>query len=96
MYILLYGLDVLHVLLRRIRVVHAQVAQAAVFLRSAEVDDQRLAVADVQIAVRLGRETGVHLHALAAPAGSQILIYECLYKVFGYFFHVIPSQLILT
>ena len=56
----LNGLDVLHVLLGRVRIVKAEVARAAVLLRHAEIDAQRLGVPDVQIAVRFGREAGFH------------------------------------
>ena len=50
-------LDVLDVLVDRVRVVEAQVAGAAEVLRDAEVEADRLGVADVQVAVGLGRET---------------------------------------
>ena len=46
-----------------------------------DVDDKRLAVADVQIAVRLGREARVHLFALKPAAGGDVLGDELLYKV---------------
>ena len=57
--------DVLHVLLDGVRVVEAQVALAAVFLRQSEVDADALGVADMQVTVRFGRETG--LYARFAP-----------------------------
>ena len=50
------GLDVLDVFGERVRVVEAQVAAAAELLRDAEVEADRLHVADVREAVRLGRE----------------------------------------
>ena len=46
------------VLLRRIGVVEAQVADAAVLLCDAEIQTDRLGVPDVEVAVRLRRETG--------------------------------------
>ena len=52
--------DVLDIFLGGVRVVVAQIAQAAKLLRDAKVDDQRLGVADVQIAVRLRRKARVH------------------------------------
>lgn len=58
-------IDVLHVLLDGVRVVEAQVASSAVFLRQAEVDADALGVPDMQVAVRFGRETG--LYAFLAP-----------------------------
>lgn len=50
--------DVLLLFLLRIRVVKTQVAGAAIFFRQAEVQKDRLRVADVQIAVWLRRKTG--------------------------------------
>jgi hypothetical protein len=49
-------LDVLELLLGRVGVVEAQVAAPAELARAAEVEADRLGVADVQVAVRLGRE----------------------------------------
>ena len=45
---------------------------AAVFLRQAEVDADALGVADMQVAVGFGRETGVHV---LVTATLQILLY---------------------
>ena len=67
--VLLDGIDVLRVLLGRVGVVHAKVADAAKLLGRAEVDDKRLAVADVEIAVGLRGEPGVDRFPLAASAG---------------------------
>ncbi len=53
-------IDVLGFFLGRIGIVEAQVAFAAELARQAEVDRNRLGVADMQISVRLGRETRVH------------------------------------
>ena len=50
------GVDVLLLLLERVRVVKAQVAAPAELARDAEVQADRLGVADVQVAVGLGRE----------------------------------------
>jgi hypothetical protein len=52
------GVDVLLLLLLGIGVVEAQVAYAAVVRREAEVQADALGVADVQVAVGLGREAG--------------------------------------
>ena len=54
--------------------VHPLVADALVLLRRAKVYGQRLAVADVQIAVGFGRETGVYLHTVAAMTLGEILL----------------------
>jgi len=50
------GVDVLLLLLDRVGVVEAQVADAAVLPGEAEVEADRLGVAEVQVAVRLGRK----------------------------------------
>src|SRR4029079_7339169 len=50
-------LDVLDILLGRVRIVEPQGACAAELLRAPEIEADRLCVPDVQIAVRLGRET---------------------------------------
>ena len=81
--ILLDGVDKFDVLLRGVRVVHAQVAKAAEALSGAKVDGQRLAVADVQIAVRLRRKTGVDLLALEAPTLRDVFFDEGVNKIFA-------------
>ncbi|OPZ25771.1 MAG: hypothetical protein BWZ02_02311 [Lentisphaerae bacterium ADurb.BinA184] len=65
-HVLADGVDVLGLLLAGIGVVKAQVAGAAELARDPEVDADRLGVADVQVAVRLGRKTGVNPAAIAA------------------------------
>jgi hypothetical protein len=62
-------LDVLDVFLRRVRVVHPQVAQAAELFGDAEIQADRLGVADVQVPVRLGREARVDT-ASVLPGGA--------------------------
>ena len=79
--VLLDGVHVLGVLLGGVGVVHPQVAQAAELLRRAEVDDQRLAVPDVQVAVGLRREPGVDGHPLELAAGADVLLDESVDKV---------------
>ena len=65
---------------------------AAEMLGRAEIYGESLAVADVQIAVGLGREAGVDLHALAALALGQVLLDKGFDKVSGGFFHAFLSQ----
>ena len=60
-------------------VVEAQVALAAVLLGEAEVEADRLGVADVQVAVRLRREARVD--AAAEPAGAVVLLDDLLDEV---------------
>src|SRR5262249_42802827 len=59
-HIALDGVDVFLLLLRRIGVVEAQVAAAAELLCDAEIEADRLGVADMQIAVGLRRKAGHH------------------------------------
>ena len=57
-HVALDGVDVLLLLLHRVGVVEAEVAVAAELLRDAEVQADGLGMADVQVAVGLGREAG--------------------------------------
>ena len=68
-HVALDGVDVFLLFLGRIGVVEAQVAAAAEFLRDAEIEADRLGVADVQIAVRLRRKAG---HHAGMPLGREI------------------------
>ena len=76
--VLLDRFDVLVVLTDRVGVVKAQVEQAVVFLRGAGVDPDCLGRADVQVAVRLRREAGVHL---GDPALGQVAVDDVVDKV---------------
>ena len=79
--ILLDGLHILHILLGGVGVVHAEVAQAVIFFGGAEVDDQGLAVTDVQVAVGLRREPGVYGHTLVLTAGGNVLVDKGVDKI---------------
>ena len=72
-------IDVLLLFLGGIRVVEPQVELAAVFLREAEVQADALGVADVQIAVRLGRKP--RMHAAAVLAGGAVGVDDLLDEV---------------
>ena len=61
----------------------AEVAQAMVSLGGAEVDAQGLAVADVQIAVGLRRETGVNGQSLEPATLCDVLVDKVQNKVFA-------------
>ena len=65
------GVDVLDVFLRRVRVVEPEVAGAAVVPGHAEIQADRLGMADVEIAVGLGRKARGHTPAV--PARGQVL-----------------------
>src|SRR6185312_15844745 len=52
------GIDIFLLFLRRIGVVEAQRAMPAIFLSDAEIEANRLGVADMEIAVGLGRKAG--------------------------------------
>ena len=82
--VLLDGVDECHVLLGGVGVVHTQSAQAAELLGSTEIDDQRLAVADVQIPVGLRRETGVHSLTGIAAALCDILFNKSVDEIFAF------------
>ena len=69
--VLLDGEDEALLFLLGVGVVEAEVAEPAELLGHAEVQPEGLGVADVQPAVGLGREAGVHLAAPAA--GPQVL-----------------------
>ena len=84
MNVLLDSVDVLNVLLGGVGVVHAQVADASVLFGGAEVDADSLCVTDVEIAVRLGRKTGVNLHSLASAALGKLLVYKIVNEVTGH------------
>ena len=82
--VLLNGIDKFGVLLGGIGVVHAQIAETAELLRRAEIDAQRLAVADVQIPVRLGRKAGVYRFSGKPSAGGNVLGNKILNKIAGF------------
>jgi hypothetical protein len=79
--VLLDGVDVFDVLLGRVGVVEAQVAGAAGFPGDSEVQADRLGVADVQVAVRLGREP--RRHAPAVLSGAAVLGHDRADEVSG-------------
>ena len=56
-HVLLDGIDIFLLLLGRIGVVEAQVALTAEFLGDPEIEADRFGVADMEIAVRLGRKS---------------------------------------
>ena len=72
-------LDVFDLLLGRIRVVEAKVAAAAILLRNAEIETDRFGVAQMQVAVRLGRETG---HRAGVFARGEIFFDDLADEVF--------------
>ena len=82
------GIDVLGVFLGGIGVIHAQVADAAKVLSCTEVNGKGLAVADMQITVRLGRKAGMHLHAFKTSAFGKVFHNKVFNKVSAGFFHV--------
>ena len=91
--ILLNGLHILRVFLGGVRVVKTQIAESAKVLCGAEIDGQCLAVADVEISVRLRRETGMHLHAFKLSARGEIVDDKVFNEVSSGFFHSSESSL---
>ena len=61
-----------------------EVADAVILFGGAEVDGQRLAVTNVQIAVGLGRETGVHSLACVLAALGDIFIDKSVDEIFAF------------
>ncbi len=59
-HVALDGVDVFLILLHRIGIVEAQMAAAAELLGDAEIEADRLGVADMEVAVGLGRKAGDH------------------------------------
>src|SRR5262249_17131756 len=74
------GIDVFLLLLAGVGVVEAQVAMAAVLECGAEVEADRLGVADVQVAVGLGRKARADLRVLA---GAEVLVDHLVNEVYG-------------
>ena len=82
--VLLDGVHVFGILLGGVGVVVTEVGHAAVLLREAEVQADGLGVAEVQVAVRLRRETGydgIHL------AGGEVGFDDFFQKIQFTFFH---------
>ena len=81
--VLLNGLHILHILLGGVGVVHTEIAQSAILLGGTEVDAQGLAVANMQVAIGLRRETGVDGHALELTTLCDVLVDELMDEVFA-------------
>ena len=64
--VLLNGLDVFHVLLCGVCIIKTKVADAAVTLGDAEIHADRLGMANVQIAIGFGRESGLYPSSVLA------------------------------
>ena len=89
--VLANGLDEFDILARRIGIVEAQVAGTGEIPGDAEIQTDALGVAQVQVAVRLGRKTRVHLAVVlaAGAVGADDLANEvCRGAVLG---HADPS-----
>jgi hypothetical protein len=85
------GVHEFHILLGGVRVVETQVAQAAIFFRCAEIDDERLGVPNVQIAVGFRREAGVDLlNAATGQIGLDHFLDEILLTAFHFFHDAFP------
>ncbi len=79
-HVLLDGIDVFDLLGLRIRVVETQVAEPAVLGGQAEVEADGFGVADVEVAVRLGRESGMDLPRPETPR-SQVFVDDLLDEI---------------
>ena len=83
--ILFDGVDVFDVLLDGIRVVHAEHGLPLVVARDAEIDPQRLRMADVEVAVGFWREACADI-ADFVFAGRDVLIDDFTDKIRRDFF----------
>ena len=72
-------IDILLILLDGIGVVEADVADPAVLLGDAEVDADRLGVADVEVAIGLRWKS--RLDASAVEALTEVTLHDLLYKI---------------
>src|SRR5262249_49469843 len=86
--VFLDGFHVFDVFLGGVGIIHAQVAGAAELVGDAEVQADALGMADVKVAVRLGRKTGVdaRIFAFAKMFGHDIANkirgpYTCIFKI---------------
>ena len=91
--IVLDGLDELFLFFGGVGVVKAQVAHAAKLLSRGKIDGERLDMADMQIAVGLGREARLHATAVLArgDVGPDGLPDEIAF-LFDFFSHGNPSS----
>ena len=82
------GLYIFRILFGRVRIVKTQVANAVVFLRDAEIHADSLHVTDVQVTVRLRRET--RLYTTVIHSFCQVFLYNLLNKIetFLLLFHI--------
>ncbi len=80
--VFLDGVDILDVFLGRVRVVEAEVADAAPLLGDAEVQADGLRVSDVKIAVRFRRKP--RRHAPMVLPGREILVHDGADEVDGW------------
>src|SRR5262245_8719258 len=80
-HVFLNRVDILDVLLDRIRVVKAQVALTPELARDAEVETDRLGVADVQVAIRLGRKA--RRHPSVPLVGANVLFNDLFNEIEG-------------
>ena len=80
-HVVLDRVDVFGLFFLGIGVVEAQVGVAAEFVGEAEIEADRLGVADVQIAVGLGRKAG--LHAAGVLIGLQVVENDVANEVGG-------------
>ena len=82
--VLLDGLHELHVLFGGVGIVHPEVAHSAVFLSGAKIDDQGLAVTDMQISVGFRGEPGMHRLTGVAAAFGDVLVNKCVNEIFAF------------
>ena len=95
--VLLDSVNILNVLFCWVGIVHTEVADSAELFSRAKVNADSLCVADMQIAVRLGRKASMNLFTLKSAVFGNILIYKIvnevvlhnlfIFNIFNFFSH---------
>ena len=79
--IFLDRVDILGILFCGVRVIHTQIAQTVKLFRHSKVYTNRLCMADVQVTVRLRRETCVYTLAGKPPVFRDVLLNKRLNEI---------------
>jgi hypothetical protein len=73
--------DVFDIFLAGVGIVEAEVAEAAIFRGNTEIEADRFGVADMEVTIGLGRETG--MDAAVVFAGFQVVVDDSFDKIGG-------------
>ena len=75
------SLHKLYIFFGRVGIVHAQVADTPKLLSGTKIDNQRLAVSDMQISIGFWRKAGMDSCTLILAAGSNILFNKAVDEI---------------